>query len=84
MLPSGPDRAFNMGSISSEELTLISTRSFRSVHFIDGGDTAVIRFIGADGTEIAVMMPRADAENMSKALMRSGSASSWEQRSYHD
>lgn len=53
---------------TSGELTLVSARSFRGLEFIDGGDTAVVKFIGADGSEVAAMMPLRTAIEMAHAL----------------
>lgn len=56
----------------SGDLTLISVASFRTVELIDGGDTAVIRLAGADGNELAVMMPVRVAMEIARPFTTSG------------
>lgn len=50
------------------DLTIVSTRRFSAVRFIDNGDTVVVRFIAADGREVAVMIPLPAANEMVQAL----------------
>ncbi len=55
----------------SGDLTLISVAFFRALELIDSGDTAVIRLTGADGNELAVMMPLRAATEMARSIATS-------------
>lgn len=53
---------------ASDDLTLISAAFFRATELIDGGDTAVVRLTGADGKEVAVIMPLPVAKEMARSV----------------
>lgn len=55
---------------TSAALTLISAAFFRTVELIDSGDTAIISLIGADGKEVAVVLPLRVALEMARSLDR--------------
>ncbi|GAB6845352.1 hypothetical protein JCM2811A_43540 [Methylorubrum rhodinum] len=52
----------------SDELCLLSTKDFVDVEIIDGGDTVVVKFEGADCRVVGVMMSRRVMQGMVRAL----------------
>ncbi|WP_342151179.1 hypothetical protein [Methylorubrum sp. SB2] len=52
----------------SDELCLLSTKAFVDVELIDGGDTVVVKFEGADCRTVGVMMSRRVMQGMVRAL----------------
>ena len=52
----------------SDELCLLSTKEFVDVEIIDGGDTVVVKFEGADCQVVGVMMSRRAVQGMVRAL----------------
>ncbi|KQT60836.1 hypothetical protein ASG52_16440 [Methylobacterium sp. Leaf456] len=52
----------------SDELCLLSTKEFVDVEVIDGGDTVVVKFEGADCRTVGVMMSRRVMQGMVRAL----------------
>lgn len=49
---------------ASDGMMLISASLFQTMEFIDSGLTAVIKFTGADGKHLAVIMPLRAAQQM--------------------
>ena len=47
---------------------LVSTRVFRRVEIIDGGDTLVFHLVTADFAETAILVPRSSAQELYAAL----------------
>lgn len=52
----------------SDELCLVSTKDFVAYEIIDGGDTVVVKFEGADCQRVGVMMSRRVMQDMVRAL----------------
>lgn len=52
----------------NDDLTLISTRRFVGYKTIDGGDTVVVLLEGAASEVVTIMMPRAVAIDLTRAL----------------
>ncbi|WP_331287665.1 MULTISPECIES: hypothetical protein [Methylobacteriaceae] len=52
----------------NDDLTLISTRRFVGYKIIDGGDTVVVLLEGAASEVVTIMMPRAVASDLTRAL----------------
>ncbi len=52
----------------SDELCLLSTKDFVDYEIIDGGDTVVVKFEGADCRRVGVMMSRRVLQAMVHAL----------------
>ncbi len=52
----------------SDELCLLSTKEFVEYEIIDGGDTVVVKFEGADCQRVGVMMSRRVMQGMVRAL----------------
>ncbi|SFK31245.1 hypothetical protein [Methylorubrum salsuginis] len=52
----------------SDELCLLSTKDFVDYEIIDGGDTVVVKFEGADCRRVGVMMSRRVLQAMVRAL----------------
>lgn len=52
----------------SDELCLVSTKEFIDIETIDGGDTVVVKFEGADCQVVGVMMSRRVLQGMVRAL----------------
>lgn len=62
------DRGLNMMARLSDELCLLSIKEFLDYEIIDGGDTIVVRFEGADCQVVGVMMSRRVLHGMIGAL----------------
>lgn len=52
----------------SNQLKVVSTASFTSLRLIDGGDTVAMTFQAADGSDVAVLVPRKAASAMQAQL----------------
>lgn len=52
----------------SDELCLVSAKDFVDYEVIDGGDTVVVKFEGADCERVGVMMSRRVMQGMVRAL----------------